>query len=496
MRAKHDGKVTFVDARNITVQRGNMVDGSFVPLTGLGENYEFLGKDPIDEYVLRKFERSNQDSCVNQKPIVNVGDFVKAGDVLADGVSTDHGELALGKNILIGFLPWNGYNYEDAVIISEELAIKDTFTSIHIEEYELDVRETKRGPEELTREIPNVGEDALRNLDENGVIRVGAEVGPDDILVGKVTPKGETELSPEERLLRAIFGEKAGDVRDSSLKAPPGMKGVVLETRIFSKKDKSDKKSKEKDQETIEEIRANFQAQIDKIKDSCREHLFELLGGKPAGKVMDNETHELLIREGQTYTEQNLGAIDVTKVSPMSQFVIGDDELQEQVLSLVLVARDNLDTLTRTMEKEIDKVTKGDELKPGVLKSVKVYIAKKRCLSIGDKMAGRHGNKGVVSKIVPVEDMPFTEDGRPLQILLNPLGVPSRMNIGQVLEVHLGWAAKTLGFKVSTPVFDGAKFEDICKELEKAYQTGDDRLHVLPQARSLGGRQDPRPFYR
>ena len=275
--------MTFVDARNITVQRGNMVDGNFVPLTGLGEDYEFLGKDPIDNYVLRKFERSNQDSCINQKPIVDVGDFVKAGDVLADG-----------------------YNYEDAVIISEELAIKDTFTSIHIEEYELEVRDTKRGPEELTREIPNVGEDALRNLDENGVIRVGAEVSADDILVGKVTPKGETELSPEERLLRAIFGEKAGDVRDSSLKAPPGMKGVVLETRIFSKKDKADKNSKEKDQETINEIRSNFQAQIDKIKASCSEHLFELLGGKAAGKVMDNETHELLIREGQTYTEQNL----------------------------------------------------------------------------------------------------------------------------------------------------------------------------------------------
>ena len=470
VRAKHDGKVTFVDARTITVQRGNMVNGNFEPLTGLGENFEFLGKDPIDNYTLRKFERSNQDSCINQKPIVNVGDFVKAGDVLADGVSTDHGELALGKNILIGFLPWNGYNYEDAVIISEELAIKDTFTSIHIEEYELEVRDTKRGPEELTREIPNVGEDALRNLDENGVIRVGAEVNADDILVGKVTPKGETELTPEERLLRAIFGEKAGDVRDSSLKAPPGMKGVVLETRVFSKKDKGEKKSKEKDQEVIGEIRANFQVQIDKIKASCREHLFELLAGKAAGKVMDNETHELLIREGQIYNEQNLAMLDVTKVSPASTFVTGDDELQEMVLSLVLVARDNLDTLTRTMEKEIDKVTKGDELKPGVLKSVKVYIAKKRCLSIGDKMAGRHGNKGVVSKIVPVEDMPFTEDGRPLQILLNPLGVPSRMNIGQVLEVHLGWAAKTLGFKVSTPVFDGAKFEDICKELEKAYQ--------------------------
>ena len=470
VRAKHDGRVTFVDSCNITVQRGKMVNGVFEPLTGLGENYEFLGKDPIDEYKLRKFERSNQDSCINQKPIVNVGDFVKVGDVLADGVSTDHGELALGKNILIGFLPWNGYNYEDAVIISEELAIKDTFTSIHIEEYELEVRDTKRGPEELTREIPNVGEDALRNLDENGVIRVGAEVGPDDILVGKVTPKGETELTPEERLLRAIFGEKAGDVRDSSLKAPPGMKGVVLETRIFSKKDKADKKSKEKDQETIEEIRQNFQSQIDRIKDACREHLFDLLAGKSAGKVMDNETHELLIREGQTYNEQNLKFIDVTKVSPLSTFVVDDDDLQDKVLSLVLVARDNLDTLTRTMEKEIDKVTKGDELKPGVLKCVKVYIAKKRCLSIGDKMAGRHGNKGCVAKIVPVEDMPFTEDGRPLQILLNPLGVPSRMNIGQVLEVHLGWAAKTLGFKVTTPVFDGAKFEDICKELEKAYQ--------------------------
>ena len=470
VRAKHDGRVKFVDACNVVVERGDMVDGNFVPLTGLGENYEFLGKDPIDEYVLRKFERSNQDSCINQKPIVNVGDFVKAGDVLADGVSTDHGELALGKNILIGFLPWNGYNYEDAVIISEELAIKDAFTSIHIEEYEMEVRDTKRGPEELTREIPNVGEDALRNLDENGVIRVGAEVSADDILVGKVTPKGETELSPEERLLRAIFGEKAGDVRDSSLKAPPGMKGIVLETRIFSKKEKSDKNSKEKDQETIAEIRANFQTQIDKIKESCSEHLFELLGGKAAGKVMDNETHELLVREGTTYNEQNLRAIDVTKVSPASTFVVGDDELQERVLTLVLVARDNLDTLTRTMEKEIDKVTKGDELKPGVLKSVKVYIAKKRCLSIGDKMAGRHGNKGVVSKIVPVEDMPFTEDGRPLQILLNPLGVPSRMNIGQVLEVHLGWAAKTLGFKVTTPVFDGAKFEDICEELKKAYE--------------------------
>lgn len=470
VRAKHSGLVTFVDATKITVQRGEMLDGEFRPVEGLGEDFEFLGHDPIDSYQLRKFERSNQDSCINQKPIVDVGNFVRAGDVLADGVSTDHGELALGKNILIGFLPWNGYNYEDAVIISEELAIKDTFTSIHIEEYELEVRDTKRGPEELTKEIPNVGEDALRNLDENGIIRVGAEVHADDILVGKVTPKGETELSPEERLLRAIFGEKAGDVRDSSLKAPPGMKGVVVETRVFSRKDRADKKGKNQDQEKIYEIREQFQSEIDRIKNSCREHLFKMLGGKTTGRIIDDETHELMVREGQTITEQTFAYLDVTKVSSKSTFITDDSPVQKQALSLVSVARESLDRLTRTMEKEIDKVTKGDELKPGVLQTVKVYIAKKRCLSIGDKMAGRHGNKGVVSKIVPVEDMPFTEDGRPLQILLNPLGVPSRMNVGQVLEVHLGWAAKALGFKVSTPVFDGASFQEIVEELKKAYE--------------------------
>jgi len=470
VRAMHNGKVTFVDATKIIVQRGELVDGEFQAVQGLGENFEFLGHDPIDEYKLRKFERSNQDSCINQKPIVDTGHFVRAGDVLADGVSTDHGELALGKNILIGFLPWNGYNYEDAVIISEELAINDTFTSIHIEEYELEVRDTKRGPEELTREIPNVGEDALRNLDENGIIRVGAEVHADDILVGKVTPKGETELSPEERLLRAIFGEKAGDVRDSSLKAPPGMKGVVVETRTFSRKDRADKKGKSLDQEKIYEIREQFQHEIDRIKTSCREYLSNTLGGKTTTRILDDETHELMVREGQTITEQTFAYLDVTKVSPKSIFVADDAALQEKAISSVIVARESLDRLTRTMEKEIDKVTKGDELKPGVLQTVKVYIAKKRCLSIGDKMAGRHGNKGVVSKIVPVEDMPFTEDGRPLQILLNPLGVPSRMNVGQVLEVHLGWAAKVLGFNVSTPVFDGASFQEIVDELQKAYQ--------------------------
>jgi DNA-directed RNA polymerase subunit beta len=453
------------------VERGTLdAAGEFHPLEGLGENFEFLDHEPIDEYKLRKFERSNQDSCINQKPVVNVGDFVKKGDVLADGASTDHGELALGKNILIAFIPWNGYNYEDAVIVSEELAIKDAFTSIHVEEYEVEVRETKRGPEELTREIPNVGEDALKNLDERGIIRVGAEVHADDILVGKVTPKGETELSPEERLLRAIFGEKAGDVRDTSLVAPPGMHGIVLETRVFSRKDHNDKKSRAEDQERINEIKEKFQADIDKIKTTCANAMVEMLVGKVSGNIVDFDTHEVRIPEGTTVSEKMLRSMDLLTLAPSSTFARDDAEAQDKASSLLSVARESIDRLTRTMEKEIDKVTKGDELKPGVLQTVKVYIAKKKKLQVGDKMAGRHGNKGCVSKIVPVEDMPFTEDGRPIQILLNPLGVPSRMNVGQVLEVHLGWAAKVLGMKIATPVFDGASFEDIVNELEQAYQ--------------------------
>ncbi len=471
VRAKHDGRVKFVDAMTVVVERGSLnASGEFQPLEGLGENFEFLDHEPIDEYILRKFERSNQDSCINQKPVVNVGDFVKKGDVLADGASTDHGELALGKNILIAFIPWNGYNYEDAVIVSEELAIKDAFTSIHVEEYEVEVRETKRGPEELTREIPNVGEEALKNLDERGIIRVGAEVHADDILVGKVTPKGETELSPEERLLRAIFGEKAGDVRDTSLVAPPGMKGIVLETRVFSRKDHNDKKSRAEDQEKINDIKEKFQADIDKIKMTCASAMLEMLSGKVSGNIVDFDTHEVRIPEGTTLNERMLNSLDFLSIAPSSTFAADDAEVQEKASSLLSVARDSIDRLTRTMEKEIDKVTKGDELKPGVLQTVKVYIAKKKKLQVGDKMAGRHGNKGCVSKIVPVEDMPFTEDGRPIQILLNPLGVPSRMNVGQVLEVHLGWAAKVLGIKVATPVFDGASFDDIVGELERAYQ--------------------------
>ena len=457
IRAKYNGLVTFVDATRIEVLRDETQ----------GYDYEFLGMPEHDVYELRKFERSNQDTCINQKPIVEVGMRVKTGDVLADGASTQEGELALGKNILIAFLPWNGYNYEDAIIISEELAIKDTFTSIHIEEYELEVRDTKRGPEELTREIPNVSEESLTNLDEMGIIRVGAEVKSGDILVGKVTPKGETELSPEERLLRAIFGEKAGDVRDSSLRAPVGMKGVVVETRVFSRKER-DKKSKNEDQIKIARVKEDFSEKIANITRARNTRLAELLIGQTCGEIKDASTHEVLVAAGKKWTQQMLNSVNFMEVSLQSVFS-KEEANQVNTVKVLEVANKRILELTHTMEKEIDKVTKGDELKPGVLQMVKVYIAKKRRLSIGDKMAGRHGNKGVISKVVPIEDMPFTEDGRPIQILLNPLGVPSRMNVGQVLEVHLGWAAKTLGFKVATPVFDGATFEQIEGELKNAY---------------------------
>jgi len=464
IRAKYSGKVTFVDADCIRVQRN----------LGQDEEADFLGISDEDSYELRKFERSNQDTCINQKPVVDVGQLVKAGDVLADGASTQNGELALGKNILVAFLPWNGYNYEDAIIISEELAIKDTFTSIHIEEFTLEVRETKRGAEELTREIPNVAEESVTNLDDNGIIRVGAEVSGGDILVGKVTPKGETELSPEERLLLAIFGEKASDVRDTSLKVPPGVKGVVVDTRIFSRKER-DKKAKERDREEIEKIRSAHNSRMLNISRRRNSKLVELLVGETSGDVRNKLTRELVMTAGRKITDAMLDKVDFYEVALDSEFC-KDSAKNEQARRIIEMANNRIHDESQRMEKEVDKVTRGDELKPGVLQMVKVFVAKRRRLSIGDKMAGRHGNKGVVSKIVPVEDMPFTADGRPVQIMLNPLGVPSRMNVGQVLEVHLGYAAKALGIKIATPVFDGATFENIQDALEDAKLTelGDD----------------------
>ncbi len=454
--AKYNGVVAHVDAQTIVVKREESKK----------QATDFLDVPEFDTYNLRKFERSNQDSCINQKAIVKLGQAIKKNQVLADGSSTHQGELALGKNILVGFLPWNGYNYEDAIIVSEELCKKDTFTSIHIEEYELEVRDTKRGPEELTREIPNVSEEALRNLDETGVIRVGAEVGPGDILVGKVTPKGETELSPEERLLRAIFGEKAGDVRDSSLKAPPGMKGIVVETRMFSRKER-DKKTKKTDKERIDELREDITTRISDITSARDKKLLEVLDGKDAQEIRDGATHELLMAKGKKFSEKILQKINFSEVH-VPEGLTSDKPANLIAEKVLQTANEMIQRLEEELDKEIDKIIRGDELKPGVLQLVKVYIAKKRHVSVGDKMAGRHGNKGVISRIVPVEDMPFMPDGTPVQILLNPLGVPSRMNVGQVLETHLGWAAAALGLKVATPVFDGASYDDVLGMLKEA----------------------------
>jgi DNA-directed RNA polymerase subunit beta len=466
IRAKNSGEVAFVDAGKVVVKRDPAED----------DEERFLEVEEYDTYEMRKYERSNQDTSINQKPVVETGWRVEQGDVIADGASTQNGELALGKNILIGFVPWNGYNFEDAIIISENIVKDDVFTSIHIEEFELEVRDTKRGPEELTREIPNVSEESLKNLDDRGIIRVGAEIEAGDILVGKITPKGETELSPEERLLRAIFGEKAGDVRDSSLKAPPGMKGVIVDTRVFSRKER-DKKTKEADKSQIEAIKEDIGGRIQEVIAARDEKLLEVLSGATSGEVRDGSTNEVIVPAGKTYSEKILTKINFSDLTDAS-LLAAEENLNEKASKIVDDSNEMIKNLEYTLDKEIDKVVRGDELKPGVLKLVKVYVAKKRRLQVGDKMAGRHGNKGVISKVVPIEDMPFTEDGRPLEILLNPLGVPSRMNVGQVLEVHLGWAAKTMGHKIEALL--EAKREEALSEIRTMLE----RVYTNPKERS------------
>ena len=396
----------------------------------------------------------------------SAGDRVKAGDVLADGHATKEGELALGRNVMVAFMPWRGYNFEDAIIISEKLVADDIYTSLHIEVFETEVRDTKRGPEELTREIPNVSEDAVKNLDENGVVRIGTEVEAGDILVGKVTPKGETELSPEERLLRAIFGEKAGDVRDSSLKAPPGLKGIVIDTRIYSRKER-DKRSKKKDKKIIDELRLAITRQISEIEKARLDKLTDILADTATKAITNSHTGEVVVPEGRKWTKALLNKIDFSSVS-FKNGVCNDSSKNKKAEEVLYRANDLIAKLEDKLDKEIDKVVRGDELKPGVLQLVKVYVAKKRKLSVGDKMAGRHGNKGVISKIVPAEDLPFLPDGTPVDIILNPLGVPSRMNFGQILETHMGWAAEKMGLRISTPVFDGATCDDVIELLGKA----------------------------
>ena len=417
-------------------------------------------------YNLRKFMRSNAGTCFTQRPIVKKGDKLKAGQVIADGACTDNGELAIGRNILVGFMPWNGYNFEDAILISEKMIKDDIFTSIHIEEFEVTARDTKLGPEEITRDIPNVGEEALHHLNHDGVIRVGAEVKPGDILVGKITPKSETELAPEEKLLRAIFGEKAADVKDTSLLVPSGVDGIVMDVKISSRIDADKEKLSPADRKRqIKKINEEYRTQNDKLRESLTESLSNiLLGEKIPLDVTNSESKEIIIPANRKITKTLLRRL----ASVYKTIEIDPSPVRIKIVEIIESFKTKFSDLDDERERKIDSIEAGDDIESGVIKQVKVYVATKRKVQVGDKMAGRHGNKGVVAKIVPEEDMPHLPDGTPIEICLNPLGVPSRMNVGQVLETHLGWACKKLGLKVATPVFDGISEERIREYLIEA----------------------------
>ncbi len=424
-------------------------------------------------YPIVKFFRTNQDTCINQKPIVKAGERVVKGQPLADGASTSKGELALGQNVLVAFMPWRGYNFEDAIIVSQKLVAEDIFTSVHIEEFTLQVRDTKRGEEEFTREIPNVSEEATKDLDENGIIRTGAKVTEGDILIGKITPKGETDPTPEEKLLRAIFGDKAGDVKDVSLRATPGLKGVVINTKLFTRRLLStEKDSKTEEKKRQEQLAKKEKDLLRSLDDACIEKLSELLNGqKTLGLKLNNG--QSVFRSGSTIKKAEVlakyeeGILKPELIDINSQ-ILNDNKRQELLTTLMKNYHHERNEIILTIKTERNKIVTGDELQPGILQMAKVYIAKKRKLMVGDKMAGRHGNKGIVSKIVPVEDMPFLPDGTPVEIVLNPLGVPSRMNLGQLFETALGWAGQKLNLHFATPIFDGATWEDVGDYLEKA----------------------------
>lgn len=436
---QNEGVVEEVDAARIVVRR--LAKGG-----GLGAN--------VDIYNLVKYQRTNQNTCFNQKPIVNVGDKVKRGDVIADGPSTELGELALGQNILVAFTPWQGYNFEDSILISERLIKDDVYTSVHIEEFECIARDTKLGKEEISRDIANVGEEALKDLDSSGIIRIGAEVKPGDILVGKVTPKGETQLSPEEKLLRAIFGEKAGDVRDTSLRVPSGVTGTVIDAQVYSRESSDrDERLQSILEEKRKKLEKDFGVEQNVIRNNALDKLKDLLVGKTTtGILLSEDGSEKLLEKGQVLKGEDLETIPFELLS----YIPLDSELEFQTQRIIDGARNQLDAVKLVFNEKMDRLSKGDELPPGVIKMVKVYIAIKRKLQVGDKFAGRHGNKGVVSKVLPVEDMPYLQDGTPVDMVLNPLGVPSRMNIGQILEVHLGWAAHGLGRQLEAHI---EKFE-------------------------------------
>jgi DNA-directed RNA polymerase subunit beta len=455
---KRSGVVDSVDSERIIVRvEGGSHEGQMSREVG------------ADIYQLTKFKRSNQNTCINQKPIVQQGQKVKKGDVLADGPCTDEGELALGRNVLVAFMPWRGYNFEDAIVVSEKLVKEDYYTSIHIEEFEIEARDTKLGPEEITRDIPNIAEAFLRNLDESGVIRIGATVKPGDILVGKVTPKGETQLTPEEKLLRAIFGEKAGDVKDASLYCPPGIEGTIVDCKVFSRKGaEPDERSKLILEQQEERMHRNLEDEKRILNDERAKRLEKLLGDKELqADLHDDKTNKRLISKDTPLTRDLLEKLRARDLKRM-RLTNKDPRLNEQIDEIEEMTSRQIAVLEKITDEKVAKLRKGDELPPGVIKLVKVYIAMKRKLSVGDKMAGRHGNKGVIARIVPEEDMPYLPDGTPVEIVLNPLGVPSRMNVGQILETHLGWAAEKLGLHFATPVFDGATERDIKTRLTEA----------------------------
>ncbi len=456
--AEDNGTIEYVDSDKITV-RYDINPNSVDSLT----TFDDVKRVP---YHLAKFNGTNQETCVNQRPIVKEGQKVVKNEVIADGTSTDGGDLALGRNVLVAFMPWRGYNFEDAIIISERIVSEDVYTSIHIEEFELQVRETKRGEEELTREIPNVSEESVKNLDEDGIIREGAEVKEGDILIGKITPKGETDPTPEEKLLRAIFGDKAGDVKDASLKAPPGLKGTVIKTRLFSRK-RRDAETKKIEKKQLENLEYDHKQFLAEHYNKLVEKLTKLTDGQTTTGIRDLDG-SIVLRSGTLIKDSTYSSLDdITKLDYTLDWFESKSK-NNHVNTLYKNYFTVLSSLEEDYKREKIKITSGDELPPGIVQLAKVYVAKKRKLSVGDKMAGRHGNKGVVAKIVPIEDMPFLPDGTHVDIILNPLGVPSRMNLGQLYETALGWAGKKLGVKFATPIFDGAKIEDVDEWLEKA----------------------------
>src|SRR5687767_547787 len=455
--ARRTGVVDYIDSKRIVVR----VEGS---------DAEGMSREMgADIYGLTKFKRSNQNTCINQRPIVRVGQRVAKGQVLADGPCTELGELALGRNVLVAFMPWRGYNFEDAILVSERMVKDDYYTSIHIEEFEIEARDTKLGPEEITRDIPNVSETYLRDLDDSGIIRIGAYVKPGDILVGKVTPKGETQLTPEEKLLRAIFGEKAGDVRDASLICPPGIEGIIVGVKIFSRKGiEKDDRAKAIEQEELDMMEKNLQDEIRILHEEVKKRVVGMLQGQQSrADLYDEHGRERLLTKGTALTPDVLAEIPYQQMVRLK--IQSDDPRLEGDLRLLEERTERqVEVIRQLFEEKKEKIRRGDELPPGVIKLVKVYVAMKRKLSVGDKMAGRHGNKGVIARILPEEDMPYLPDGTPVEIVLNPLGVPSRMNVGQILETHLGWAAHALGLYFATPVFDGAKEGEIKDWLDKA----------------------------